>query len=101
MKSKKLQPVQPGEILRDEFLLPFGISMAQLAKDIKVPANRITQIVNGDRDITADTALRLSTYFETSPEFWLNLQSHYNLQLLADERASIIEGIPTYQALVA
>lgn len=77
-----LDPIPPGEILREEFLRPLGISINQLARDLGVPANRISAIVNGKRAITADTALRLGTYFRVSPELWLDLQSDYDLRLL-------------------
>ena len=72
----KLTPIHPGEILKEEFLEPFGLSMYRLAMDIDVPPIRVSQIVNGKRAITPDTALRLAKYFQTSPEFWLNLQSY-------------------------
>lgn len=71
--------IHPGEILFEEFLQPMGISQNKLALDIHVPAPRINAIVNGTRSISADTALRLGTYFGTGPEFWLNLQSKYDL----------------------
>ena len=80
MKSKLLTNITPGEILRAEFLEPMGITQYRLAKDIGVPPRRINEIVKGQRSITADTALRLGRYFRMSPEFWLNLQSHYNLE---------------------
>ncbi|HZX22417.1 MAG TPA: HigA family addiction module antitoxin [Woeseiaceae bacterium] len=74
-------PIHPGEILKEEFLEELDLSAYALAKALKVPVNRITGIVNGDRAITADTALRLSRYFGNSPEFWLNLQVRYDLEL--------------------
>ena len=77
----RLQPVTPGEILKDEFLTEYGLSQNQLAKAIGISPNRIAEIVNNRRRITADTALRLSLYFGNSPEFWLNLQSHYDLKM--------------------
>ena len=80
MKSKLLSNITPGEILDEEFLKPKGITQYLLAKDIGVPPRRINEIVNGLRGITADTALRLGRYFAMSPEFWLNLQSHYDLE---------------------
>ena len=86
MKNKnKIQPVHPGEILLEEFLLPMGISQYRLAKDIKVPPRRINEIVLGKRAITADTALRLSHYFSLSEKFWLNLQIKYNLEVAKDK----------------
>ena len=80
MKSKLLANVTPGEILDEEFLEPMGITQYRLAKDIGVPPRRINEIVKGQRAITADTALRLGRYFGTTPEFWLNLQTHYDLE---------------------
>jgi addiction module HigA family antidote len=77
----KLTPVHPGEILTEEFLAPLGISRNRLAIDLGVPASRIDQIARGKRSITADTAVRLALYFGNSPEFWLNLQSAYDLKL--------------------
>ncbi len=80
MKSKVLANVTPGEILHEEFLRPLGITQYRLAKDIGVPPRRINEIVKGLRAITADTALLLGRYFATSPGFWLNLQTHYELE---------------------
>ncbi len=76
-----LDPIHPGEILSEEFLQPLGISINRLAREISVPPGRISTIVNGKRAISADTALRLSAYFGTSPELWLNLQTDYDLRL--------------------
>jgi addiction module HigA family antidote len=81
MKTKVLAPIHPGEILMEEFLKPLNISQYKLAKDINVPARRINEIVHGKRSITADTALRLSRYFNLSERFWLNLQSRYDLEM--------------------
>ena len=80
MKNKLLSNITPGEILDEEFLKPMGITQYRLAKDVGVPPRRINQIVKGQRAITADTALRLGRYFGVSPQFWLNLQSHYDLE---------------------
>ena len=79
MKSKV--PIHPDEILSEDFMLPLGISINRLARDLHVPPNRIHAIVHRQRGITADTALRLSTYFGTTPELWLNLQTEYDLRL--------------------
>ncbi len=79
--SKQLDPIHPGEILLEDFMKPLGISINQLARDLDVPPNRISAIVNGTRSITADTALRLGTYFQVSPETWLGLQVDYDLRL--------------------
>ena len=78
--TKKLLAITPGEILLEEFLQPMEISQNKLAKDISVPPNRISQIIHGKREITADTALRLGRYFNIEPEFWVNLQTRYNLK---------------------
>ena len=78
--AKKLKPVHPGEILREEFLLPLRMSANQLAIAVGVPANRISGIVGGKRAVTADTALRLARAFGTSPEFWMNLQQTFDLR---------------------
>ena len=77
---RKIKQIHPGEILKEEFLKPLNITMYRLAKDTDVPAIRISEIVKGQRAITADTALRLAKYFNNSPEFWLNLQLHYDLE---------------------
>lgn len=81
---KKFSPIHPGEVLIEEFLIPFNISQYRLAKDINVPAIRISEIVNGKRAISVDTALRLGKYFGISAEFWLNLQIRYELELESD-----------------
>jgi len=76
-----LDPIHPGEILLEDFMKPLEISINKLARDIDVPPGRISNIVNGKRSITADTALRLGTYFGVSPELWLNLQTDYDLRI--------------------
>jgi len=83
--KRKLNPVHPGEVLLEEFLKPMGISQNKLALSIGVPPRRINEIVLGKRRITADTALRLATFFGTSAEFWLGLQSQYDLDVTAEE----------------
>lgn len=85
MKHKKLPPIHPGEILREEFLEPMGISQYRLAKHISVPPRRINEIVHGKRSVTADTALRLGRFFNMSPQFWLNLQTRYDLEVTEDQ----------------
>ncbi|HCC83289.1 TPA: addiction module antidote protein, HigA family [Candidatus Uhrbacteria bacterium] len=75
----KLKPIHPGEILNEEFLKPLALTQYRIAKDIKVPARRINEIVHGNRAISADTALRFAAYFGTSPAFWTNLQSRHDL----------------------
>ena len=77
-----LNPITPGEILREDFMEPMGLSINRLARDIVVPPNRISEIVNGKRAITADTALRLQRYFRVEAQFWLNLQSEYDLRMI-------------------
>jgi addiction module HigA family antidote len=89
--AKELPPITPGEILLEEFLKPMEISQNQLAKGINVPANRISQIINGKREITADTALRLGRYFVIEPEFWLNLQARYNMKIAKARAGKQIE----------
>src|SRR4051812_14127999 len=81
MAVKEFAPVTPGEMLHEEFLKEYGLSQNQLAQAIGISPNRIAEIVNGRRRISADTALRLGLYFGNSPEFWLNLQTHYDLKL--------------------
>jgi len=78
---KKLEPVPPGEILQEEFMRPLEISQNKLARDLDVPVARINDIVHARRGITANTALRLGKYFETTAEFWMNLQSRYDLKI--------------------
>ena len=85
MKQKRLPPIHPGEILMDEFLQPMGISQYRLAKDISVPPRRINEIIHGKRSITADTALRLGRFFTMSPQFWLNLQTRYDLEVTEEQ----------------
>jgi antitoxin HigA-1 len=85
----KLNPVHPGEILTEEFLSPMGITKHKLAIDLGIPASRIDQIAKGRRSITADTAYRLSLYFKTSPEFWMNLQGTYDLKIEAGRLSEI------------
>ncbi len=81
MAAKLLDPIPPGEILYEEFMKPLGVSINALAREIAVPPNRISDIVNGKRSITADTALRLGKYFSVSPETWLGLQADYDLRV--------------------
>jgi addiction module HigA family antidote len=81
MSEKEFAPVTPGEMLKQEFLAEYALSQNQLAKAIGISPNRIAEIVNNRRRITADTALRLGLYFGNSPEFWMNLQTHYDLKM--------------------
>lgn len=86
MPAKKMPPVHPGEILLEEYLRPLGISQNKLGRDLGVPAQRINEIVRGQRSITLDTALRLAKYFRTTPQFWFNLQLHYDLEMARETR---------------
>lgn len=90
--TKKIKPIHPGEVLEDEFLVPYNISQYRLAKDIGVAPRRINEIVHGLRAITADTALRLGKYFNTSPQFWLNLQSRFDLEVEAEELDKVLKN---------
>ena len=81
MRKSLLPPVHPGEILREDFMKPLGLSINKLALELRVPATRIGEIVHERRRITADTALRLARFFNTNPEFWLNLQNFYDLEV--------------------
>jgi addiction module HigA family antidote len=83
--AKKMKPVHPGEMLREEFMKPLGLTMNRLALDLRVPLTRIGDIVHERRGITADTALRLARYFNNTPEFWMNLQSWYDLEVAREE----------------
>lgn len=81
MPQQNLEPVHPGEVLLEDFMKPLAITQYALAKAINVPARRINEIVHGNRTITADTALRLGKYFDVNPQSWMNLQSHYDLEV--------------------
>lgn len=89
--KKLLDPITPGEILREDFMEPMGISINKLSRDLAVPPNRISEIVNGKRAITADTALRLQRYFGVEAQFWLNLQSEYDLRIVRRQIWSDLE----------
>jgi addiction module HigA family antidote len=84
MGKRDFPPIHPGEVLREEFLMPLGISQYRLAKEINVPARRINEIVLEKRGISADTALRLGRYFSTTPQLWINLQARYDLEVVRD-----------------
>lgn len=90
--SDLLSPVTPGEILRDDFMEPLGLSASALARALHVPSNRITAILNGTRSITADTALRLARFFNTTPQSWLNLQKNYELEMAKRAVGQTIAG---------
>jgi addiction module HigA family antidote len=88
--ARKLKPVHPGEILREEFMTPLGLSMNRMAMDLRVPVTRIADIVNQRRGVTADTALRFACYFRNAPAFWMNLQTRYDLEVAEDRIAEKI-----------
>lgn len=88
--TNKMRPIHPGEVLREEFLVPLGMNAHALAMELKVPAPRINEIVRERRAITPDTALRLARYFGTTPQFWLNLQTSYDLKITQREVGSKI-----------
>ena len=102
MKSPKngLPPIHPGEILREE-LEELGMSANALAKNLQVPANRITAVLKGERGLTASTALRLGRFFQTSPEFWLNLQAQYDLKLASKREAATIARVKPLRTIAA
>ncbi|MCW5982911.1 MAG: HigA family addiction module antidote protein [Bryobacteraceae bacterium] len=89
-KKDRLPPVHPGEILREEFLFPLGMSANELALALRVPATRINDIVNERRGITADTAMRLARYFGTTSRFWMNMQACYELEVAEDQQGGKI-----------
>ena len=95
--ADKIEPIHPGEVLMEDFIEGFGITQNKLAVSIGVPPRRINEIVHGKRAITADTALRLGKYFGTSAQFWLNLQTHYDLDLAEDRVADQIDAIKPLQ----
>lgn len=101
-KAKLLPPMPPGEILREEFMVPLRISGRQLAKAIGIHQMRISRILQGKLRITLDTAARLARFFGVTPEFWMNLQNHYDLELLkGPEMRAMIDAIPTVQEFKA
>ena len=85
MSKRVIPPIHPGEILLEEFMKPLGISQNRLGRDLEVPPRRINEIVHGKRSISADTAIRLGVYFKVSPQFWLNLQSKYDLDVAREK----------------
>ena len=102
MKTKDMAPIHPGTILLEEFLVPMEISQYRLAKDTSVSARRINEIVHGKRSITADTALRLGKFFNMTAQFWMNLQSRYDLEVAEDNLAGKLEKeVHAYQAAQA
>jgi antitoxin HigA-1 len=89
--AKKLSPIHPGEILLEEFMKPLDLNAHRLALALRVPANRIQQIVAGERALSGDTVLRLARYFGTTPEFWMNLQAGYDVRVAKQQRQKLIE----------
>jgi len=87
----KLRPIHPGEVLREEFLGPLGMTAHALAQALRVPAPRVNDLVRERRSVTPDTALRLARYFDTTPRFWLNLQASYDLKIALREAGKRIE----------
>ena len=95
--QRTIAVIHPGEILDEEFLKPMGISQYRLAQAISVPPRRINEIVHGKRTITADTALRLGAFFGTDAQSWLNLQSHYDMEMARTNLTEVLAAIPAYQ----
>ena len=89
--AKRLKPVHPGEVLKEEFMVPLRLSMNKMAMDLRVPVTRIADIVNERRGITADTAMRFARYFKNAAAFWMNLQTRYDLEVAEDELADKVE----------
>jgi addiction module HigA family antidote len=96
--TKQLPPLHPGEILREEFILPYGLTAGKVAKACGVPRTRIERIINEEKGLSGDTALRLAKFFRTSPEFWMNLQSLYEVQVAKREIGKKIEEIEPINA---
>jgi addiction module HigA family antidote len=90
-KNGRMPPVHPGEILKEDLMKPLGLTVSGLARELKVPVNRLSEIVNGRRALNADVALRLSRYFGNAPEFWINLQTTYDLRITIHSSADRIE----------
>ena len=99
--NKKLPPIHPGEILREEFLKPLKLSAYKVAKDLGIPANRITGILNEQRAITAETAVLFGHYFETSAEIWMNLQARYDLRIAQRAAAAQLRKLPRHHTAAA
>jgi addiction module HigA family antidote len=98
-KSKIMSPVHPGETLREDFLKPLGLTANRLAMELRVAVTRVNDIVRGKRAISADTALRLARYFGTTPQFWMNLQANYDLELAQDARGpEIVDQVRPHRA---
>lgn len=98
---KKIRNIHPGEILLEEFLIPMEISAYRLSKDMGIPQTRISEIIKRKRDLTADTALRLSVYFGTSPKFWLGLQNDFDIEEIAFQKHKMLSFIKRHKVKVA
>ena len=98
---KKLNNTHPGEILQEEFLLPFKITAYRLSKDIGIPQTRVSEIIKGNRRITADTALRLSAYFGNTPKFWLGIQDDYDIEEETFAKGAMLKSIKALKSNVA
>lgn len=96
--AKKLAPVHPGEVLREEFLKPLGLTPYAVAGAIGVPRTRVERLAREETPVTADTALRLGKFFKTSPAFWMNMQAQYDLEVASDELEPEIKKISAYKA---
>ncbi len=96
---KKLPNIHPGEVLKEEFLIPLGLSAYRLAKETKIPQTRISQIIKKKRRITADTALRLSKFFSTSPQFWLGLQNDFDIEEESKIINPVLKKINTFKEI--
>ena len=101
MNKEKIPPIHPGDILKEEFLDEMGITQYKLSKEISVPPRRINEIIHGKRSITANTALRLGRYFGVSPQFWINLQAHYDLEVELDKLGPKLEKEVKYFAVAS
>jgi addiction module HigA family antidote len=96
--AKKLPPVHPGEILREEFLKPLGLTPYAVAAALRVPRTRIERLAREEKPVTADTALRLGRYFKTGAAFWMNIQARFDLERAEDDLAAEIRKLPVYSA---
>ena len=99
-KMKRLKNIHPGEILSEEFLIPLEISAYRLSKEIAIPQTRISEIINGNRQITADTALRLAKFFGNSAKFWLGLQNDFDIEIELREKEKMFKGIKRFDGKV-
>ncbi len=99
MNTKTISPVHPGEILLEEFLIPLNLSQNKTARALGIPPRRINEIVLGKRSVTVNTALRLAKYFDTTPKFWINLQTHYDLEIEKGKMEVNIQKIKKYELI--